>query len=56
MLYLELWRWCFFSSGLPPIWYLSKLLVHSLLISLEAKLFTVHQALYFAIAMKVQTH
>lgn len=56
VLYLELWRWCFFSSGLPPIWYLSKLLVHSLLISLEAKLFTVHQALYFAIAMKVQTH
>ncbi len=53
VLYLELWRWCFFGTGLAPIWYISALLVHCLLISLEAKLFTVLQALCFAVAMKV---
>ena len=53
VMFLELWRWCFFGSGLAPVWYLSALLIHCLLISLEAKLFTVHQALYFAVAMKV---
>lgn len=56
ILFLELWRWCFFGSGLAPVWYLSSLLVHGALIFLEAKLFTVHQALYFAVAMKVCAH
>lgn len=55
VLFLELWRWCFFGSGLAPVWFISDFVVHCVLVSLEAKLFTVHQALYFAVAMKVRT-
>lgn len=51
--FLEVWRWCFFAAGLAPIWYLCGLIVHGLLLAMEAKFFTVHQAVYHAIALKV---
>lgn len=53
LLSMELWRWCFFAAGFAPTWYLSTLLVHSALLLLEAKLFTIQQAFYFIVAIKV---
>ena len=48
-----MWRWCFFGAGLAPVWYLSGVIVDGCLFALEAKLFTIQQAFYFVVAMKV---
>ena len=48
-----MWRWCFFGAGLAPVWYLSGVIVDGCLFALEARLFTIQQAFYFVVAMKV---
>ena len=52
-LWLEGWRWCFFSAGFIPIYYISEAFVHVAELLVEKQLFTVQQALYFAVSIHV---
>ena len=54
ILFLETWRWCFFLAGFVPIHYLSEGVVHLAEMVVESKLFTVQQALYFAVSIHVR--
>lgn len=56
VLYLETWRWALFFAGFAPIFYLSQLLVHGLILGVEAKLFTTRQAMYYAVSIQVLAH
>ncbi|KAL3133145.1 hypothetical protein ABBQ38_007040 [Trebouxia sp. C0009 RCD-2024] len=51
ILFLESWRWCFFFAGFVPIHYFSEGVVHLAEMAVESKLFTVQQALYFAVSI-----
>ena len=53
ILFLESWRWCFFFAGFVPIHYFSEGVVHLAEMIVESKLFTVQQALYFAVSIHV---
>ena len=53
-LWLEGWRWCFFSAGFIPIYYISEAFVHVAELLVEKQLFTVQQALYFAVSIHVR--
>lgn len=52
--FLETWRWCFFFAGFVPIYYISEGAVHLVEMAVESKLFTVQQALYFAVSIHVR--
>jgi len=53
ILFLETWRWCFFFAGFVPIHYVSEGAVRVAEMIVESKLFTVQQALYFAVSIHV---
>ena len=53
ILFLETWRWCFFFAGFVPIHYMSEGAVRLAEMVVESKLFTVQQALYFAVSIHV---
>ena len=53
ILFLESWRWCFFFAGFVPIHYFSEGVVQVAEMVVESKLFTVQQALYFAVSIHV---
>ncbi len=55
-LWLEGWRWCFFSAGFIPIYYISEAFVHVAELLVEKQLFTVQQALYFAVSIHVSSN
>ncbi|DBA97314.1 TPA: hypothetical protein ACH3X1_015052 [Trebouxia sp. C0004] len=51
ILFLETWRWFFFAAGFVPIHYVSEGAVRVAEMIVESKLFTVQQALYFAVSI-----
>ncbi|KAA6427548.1 MAG: mechanosensitive channel of small conductance-like 10 [Trebouxia sp. A1-2] len=51
ILFLETWRWCFFFAGFVPVHYVSEGAVRVAEMIVESKLFTVQQALYFAVSI-----
>ena len=53
VLFLETWRWCFFFAGFMPVHYISEGVVRVAEMVVESKLFTVQQALYFAVSIHV---
>lgn len=54
ILFLESWRWCFFFAGFMPVHYFSEGVVRVAEMVVESKLFTVQQALYFAVSIHVR--
>ena len=54
ILFLESWRWCFFFAGFVPVYYFSEGAVQLAEMVVESKLFTVQQALYFAVSIHVR--
>ena len=54
ILFLETWRWCFFFAGFMPVHYISEGVVRLAEMVVESKLFTVQQALYFAVSIHVR--
>jgi len=51
-LYFDAWRWCFFICAFVPIYWLSRLVVHLLVLVVEAKLFTNAKVLFFLLSVR----
>lgn len=52
-LYFDAWRWCFFVAAFVPIYWLSRLFLHLLLLMVEAKLFTNAKVLFFLLSVRI---
>ena len=50
----QVWRWAFFFSGFVPIFWVSRLAVHLLVISVEYAFFT-SRVMYYVMALRVRT-
>lgn len=51
-LYFDAWRWCIFLACFVPIYWVSRLIVHLLVVIVEARLFSNAKVLYFMISVR----
>ena len=49
---LQIWRVCFFLAGLPIIWWIGSGVMWAVVWGVEKTMFTAHNALYFAYAVR----
>lgn len=54
-LYFDAWRWCIFFALFVPIYWLSRLIMHVLVLIVEARLFSNAKILYFMISVRVRS-
>ena len=50
---LQVWRWAFFLGCILPIYWISHLVVHCLVVAVESTLFTTKQVLYYTYGVRV---
>lgn len=50
---MQAWRWCFFLGCIPPVYWISDLVVHFLVLGVESTLFTTRQVLYYTYGVRV---
>lgn len=53
-LYFDAWRWCIFLACFVPIYWVSRFIVHLLVVIVEAKLFSNAKVLYFMVSVRVR--
>ena len=51
---MQAWRWCFFLGCIPPVYWISDLVVHFLVLGVESTLFTTRQVLYYTYGVRVR--
>ena len=51
---LQVWRWAFFLGCILPIYWISHLVVHCLVVAVESTLFTTKQVLYYTYGVRVR--
>ena len=51
---MQAWRWCFFLGCIPPVYWISDLVVHFLVLGVESTLFTTRQVLYYTYGVRVK--